>query len=57
MNALELEGVIRLWRREAALSASALLLDCDDVDSNDAARAAAIDRVAEQMTGHLIVSA
>src|SRR5205823_13020246 len=34
----DLETLIRLWEREAALSASALLLDCDELEATDPAR-------------------
>ncbi len=37
----ERETLARLWEREAALSGSALLLDCDEVDSAEARRAVA----------------
>ncbi len=52
----ELESLIRLWEREAALSTSALLLDCDQLDSTDAARESAIARLIEQTGGALIVT-
>ncbi|MCA1552962.1 MAG: ATP-binding protein, partial [Chloroflexi bacterium] len=55
-DAREQEALMRLWEREAALSNSALLLDCDDADASDAARAHAIQRVMEQTLGALIVS-
>jgi hypothetical protein len=37
----EREALARLWEREAALSGSALLLDCDEVDSTESKRAVA----------------
>jgi SpoVK/Ycf46/Vps4 family AAA+-type ATPase len=43
----ELEALIRLWEREAALSMSAILIDCGDIDSHDAARDMAVARFAE----------
>jgi ATPase family protein associated with various cellular activities (AAA)/winged helix domain-containing protein len=52
----ELDGLLRLWRREAILSGSALLLECHDVDANDAARAAALDRVIEGLSSPLLIS-
>jgi hypothetical protein len=52
----DLEALIRLWEREAALSGSALLLDCDDLDPADAARAAAVGQFADRTTAPLIVT-
>ncbi|HUI06067.1 MAG TPA: ATP-binding protein [Verrucomicrobiae bacterium] len=47
----ELDTLIRLWEREAALSASALLLDCDDVETGDAT-----NRFIERVGGVLFVA-
>jgi ATPase family associated with various cellular activities (AAA) len=33
-DARELESLIRLWEREAALAASALIVECDEVENN-----------------------
>jgi SpoVK/Ycf46/Vps4 family AAA+-type ATPase len=52
----EFEALIRLWEREAILSGSALLLDCDDSDTSDAARERAIAHLSETVSGVLIVS-
>jgi hypothetical protein len=52
----ELENLVRLWTREAALSAVALLLDCDEVDPSDALRAGTIARLVERMTSPIILS-
>ena len=52
----ELDALIRLWEREAALSGSALLLECDDVDSTDTVRKTAINRFIECMNGPLIIT-
>lgn len=52
----EFEALIRLWEREAILSGSALLLDCDNVDTSDAARERAITHLIETLNGVLIVS-
>ncbi|MBE9473134.1 MAG: ATP-binding protein [Chloroflexi bacterium] len=52
----ELEALMRLWDREAALSASALLVDCGEMDMSDAARESAITRLIEGSRGALIVS-
>jgi ATPase family protein associated with various cellular activities (AAA) len=55
-GAAELEGLMRLWRRESILSDAALLLECRDLDAADAARAAAIHKLIEGATWPLIVS-
>jgi SpoVK/Ycf46/Vps4 family AAA+-type ATPase len=52
----ELEALLRLWEREAALSASALLLDCDELDSSDPARASAVARLIECANYPLVVA-
>jgi hypothetical protein len=56
LNPDELGALILLWEREYALSASALLLECDDVDLSDMARYAAISRLVEGIRGPVIVS-
>ena len=53
----ELETMRRLWQREAALTGSALLLECDDLDPADSARANTVRRLIEQLAGPLIVTA
>ena len=52
----DLDVLIRLWEREAALGNSALLLDCSGIDATDAARAHLIDRFIEAVNGVLLVS-
>ncbi len=52
----EIEVLARLWEREAALSGSALLLDCDHLDMADAARTVAVTRLVQQMNSPLIVT-
>jgi len=52
----ELEALMRLWEREAALSASALLVDCGEMGTSDAARESAIIRLIEGTRGALIVA-
>jgi hypothetical protein len=52
----ELEGVHRLWEREAILQNAVLLLECDRVETVDASREAAIDRWIELSRTMLIVS-
>jgi hypothetical protein len=52
----ELDALIRLCEREAALGKSALIIDCDDVDMNDAARRMVINQMIERINGPLIVT-
>jgi SpoVK/Ycf46/Vps4 family AAA+-type ATPase len=52
----ELEALICLWEREAALSKSALLLDCDEFDTTDIMRTNLIVRLIERLNSALIVS-
>src|SRR5260221_2727539 len=52
----EIEVLVRLWEREAVLSGSALLLDCDDLDMADAAKTVAIGRLMQEMNSPLIVT-
>lgn len=52
----ELDALIRLCEREAALGMSALLLDCDDVDMSDAARRIAITQLVERTNSPLIIT-
>jgi hypothetical protein len=47
----ELDSLIRLWEREAALGASALLIECDETENNSAAA-----RFIERTGGVLFVS-
>lgn len=47
----ELETLARLWEREAAFGASALLLACDDLEADDA-----VSRFIERSGGVLLVS-
>lgn len=46
----------RRWQREAALSESVLMLDCDGLDRHDLQRESAINRLVEANHGLLIVS-
>jgi len=55
--ASEIEALVRLWEREAALSTSALLVDCEDVDPADTARAGAVTWLLERTAGALLVAA
>ncbi|MDW7725687.1 MAG: ATP-binding protein [Candidatus Methanoperedens sp.] len=52
----ELEAFIRLWEREAALGASALLIDFDGMDTTDAARERTINQLIECTKGALIIA-
>ncbi|PXF58913.1 MAG: ATPase [Candidatus Methanogaster sp.] len=52
----ELDALIRLCEREAALGMSALLLDCDDLNMSDAARGIAITQLVERTNSPLIVT-
>jgi hypothetical protein len=55
-NPTELEALVRLWSREAILSSSALLVDCDEADTTDATRDRAITQLIEHTGGALIVT-
>jgi hypothetical protein len=52
----ELDNLIRLWTREMILSKCALLLDCNQLDTNDPARLNAIARFIERTKGFLIIT-
>ena len=54
-NPVELETLLRLCDREAALSESALLLECHDMTTQDAA-AAQLMQIVEHMQSRLIIS-
>lgn len=56
VGASELDSLIRLWKREAGLSNSALLLECHELEATDAARAAAINRLIGSLDSPLIIS-
>jgi len=51
----ELDALIRLCEREAALSRTVIVLDCDDLDTVDTARDAAISQVVEGLASALIL--
>ncbi len=55
-TASEIDVLIRLWEREAALSGSALLLDCEDLHMNDAEKMSSITRIMQQMNSPLIIA-
>jgi predicted nucleic acid-binding protein len=50
-GAAELADLARLWEREGALTGSALLVDCDDVEPSDGARESALQRFVEVLHG------
>ena len=52
----ELDCLLRLWMREAALSESALLIDCDGQDGPDPSRESILARVVETLSGPLFLS-
>jgi len=52
----ELDSLIRLWKREAALSLSALLLDGEGLDREEAARESVIARFIEEVSGALLLT-
>jgi len=52
----EIETFRRLWDREAVLSASALLLECDDIDAVESHSATAIAGLMESLASPLIVA-
>jgi SpoVK/Ycf46/Vps4 family AAA+-type ATPase len=54
-NSGDLAALERLWEREAALSGSALLLECHDLNAQDAA-IPNLTRIVERMRNSLIVS-
>jgi hypothetical protein len=56
LNPVELDTFLRLWEREAALSACALLLDCHELEASDAARGQTVKRLIESIRGPLFVA-
>lgn len=55
-DARDLDGLIRLWEREAVLSCSALLLDCEDFEPSEAARSFAVTHLIQALHSPLFVS-
>jgi hypothetical protein len=51
----ELDILLRLWEREAALSEAALLLDCEGVERSDAARQSTLHHFIESVGSPLFV--
>jgi len=52
----EIDSLIRLWEREAVLSSSALLVDCDEMDTADVVRERAITQLIERTNGAIIIT-
>jgi hypothetical protein len=52
----DLDALMRLWEREATLSQSALLLDCDGIDPADTARQQALTQIIEGLDSALILA-
>lgn len=52
----DLQALMRLWEREAALTGSVLLLECGEMDTHDTAREIAMSRFIEGIRGALIVA-
>ena len=55
-NTSELEGLIRLWEREAALTSSALYVDAESIDLSDRRNEAVVRRFLERMRSPLLLS-
>jgi hypothetical protein len=55
-DAGDLDRLLRLWGREAALGEEALLIDCDGVEGPDPARESALARLVEASYGPLLLS-
>ena len=55
-NPADLEGLIRLWEREAALKLGALYIDAERANSSDAHAMATISRIAERTQGAVFLS-
>jgi len=51
----ELQALMRLWEREAALSGNALLVECDEIDAGEGNREAALARLLESADTALMV--
>ena len=52
----ELDALVRLWEREAALSSGCLLLECDGLEFSDPARMGAALHFAERVGGPIMMS-
>jgi hypothetical protein len=56
-GAAELDLFIRLWEREAALSPTALLVECDEAEASESAGEASIKRLLETLRSPLLLAA
>lgn len=56
LSPADLESFARLWQREAILSTSALLIDCQDLDGSDLSRNQSLKRLIERARGPLFVA-
>lgn len=52
----ELDALVRLWQREVVLSGAALLIDCVDLEAQEAARWGTVTRFAERVGGAIFLS-
>ncbi|MDZ4720594.1 MAG: ATP-binding protein, partial [Roseiflexaceae bacterium] len=55
-NAVERERLARLWEREAALSNSALLIECDQLDGTEQSREQSLDRLLGMISGLVLIA-
>ena len=55
-GAVEMETIRQFWERESILDPSALLVDCDDLDSGDAIHETAVARWLETVGGAVFVT-
>ena len=53
---VELDAFQRLWERESVLSGCVLLIECDELDTTDAAHGNAIAQLLENMRSPLVIS-
>ncbi|HET8841627.1 MAG TPA: ATP-binding protein, partial [Ktedonobacteraceae bacterium] len=51
----EVETLARLWERQAALTRSALLLDCDELDATEPGRILAVTRFLQQVRSPVVM--
>lgn len=52
----EMDLLIEVWNREVALTRSALLVEADEIDGGDSARATALARLLDRLHGRVLVS-
>jgi len=55
-GAADIDSLMRLWEREAALTGSALLVDCGAADATDRPRTVSISRIIEHCRGVVLVA-